>query len=103
MGFLHRSFRRSISLSGPPLDFPFFLFCLFFPRTVSLRQFAYIHASLFSPIASSVPCPRGLNPFLFLMMETSWTRSLGDNSLRIPWAILSQEERKDKSCVIITS
>src|SRR6266699_6346129 len=47
MGFLPRSFSRSTSLSGTPLDPLIFLFCLFFPRTVSLRQFACIHASLF--------------------------------------------------------
>jgi hypothetical protein len=47
MGFLQRSFRRSTSLSDPPLDSLFFLFCLFFPQAVSLRQFACIYASLF--------------------------------------------------------
>jgi hypothetical protein len=59
MGFLPRSFRRSTSLSDPPLDPPVFLFCLFFPRPF---LFAHSLASLllsFSPLASSVRCPLG--------------------------------------------
>jgi hypothetical protein len=47
MGCLPRSFRRSTSLSDPPFDSLVFLFCLFFPRTVSLRPCAYIYALLF--------------------------------------------------------
>src|SRR5260370_42674441 len=57
MGFLPRSFRRSTSLSDPPLDSPVVLFCLFFPRPI---LFAPSLASLllsFSPLASSVRCP----------------------------------------------
>src|SRR5258706_13290470 len=46
MGFLHRSFRHSTSLSDPPLD-PLFPLLPDLPQSVSLRPFAYIHGALF--------------------------------------------------------
>jgi hypothetical protein len=51
MGFLHRSFRRSTSLSDPPLDPLFFLLCLFFPRPfLSAHSLASLLLA-FSPLA----------------------------------------------------